>query len=78
MRLYLDTSVFGGYFDEEFAAETRKLFKEIFERKHQIYISEITRDELNTAPEQIQNLLLQIPQGSLHFTPLSKEVYELV
>lgn len=67
MRLYLDTSVFGGYFDEEFAAETRKLFKEIFERKHQIYISEITRDELNTAPEQIQNLLLHSsnPAGKL-------------
>ncbi|KUG25027.1 hypothetical protein ASZ90_005165 [hydrocarbon metagenome] len=42
MRLYLDTSVIGGYYDEEFALETRKLFDEIFELKHNLVLSEVT------------------------------------
>jgi hypothetical protein len=32
MRIYVDTSVFGGYFDQEFAKWSRKLFVE-FEGK---------------------------------------------
>jgi hypothetical protein len=28
MRIYIDTSVFGGYFDEEFAKWSKKLFVE--------------------------------------------------
>lgn len=31
LRLYADTSVFGGCFDEEFAEDSRKLFEEIRE-----------------------------------------------
>lgn len=77
MRLYLDTSVFGGYFDEEFASETRKLFKRINNGEHQIYISELTRDELNSAPERIQYLLANIPKLSLFIAPLTEDVYKL-
>lgn len=77
MRLYLDTSVFGGYFDEEFAVKTRKLFKEIINREHEIYISEITQDELRTAPEKIQNLLQEIPKQSLFVVSLSDQIYDL-
>jgi len=55
MKLYLDTSVFGGYFDEEFAVETRKLFNEIFGFKHNIILSEITLREIEGAPKKFKN-----------------------
>ena len=28
-RVYIDTSVVGGYFDDEFSADTKKLFERI-------------------------------------------------
>lgn len=33
-RLYIDTSVIGGYFDEEFNEATRKLFKRAYLALH--------------------------------------------
>ena len=33
LRIYLDTSVFGGYFDTEFEHDSRKLFAFIFRRQ---------------------------------------------
>jgi len=77
MRLYLDTSVFGGYFDEEFAAETRKLFNEIFGFKHNIILSEITLREIEGAPKKIQNLLNDIPKRIVSTVAINKEIVDL-
>ena len=46
LRLYLDTSVFGGYFDDEFSLETRMLFNKIKDREFKIVISDLTLKEL--------------------------------
>ncbi len=46
MRIYTDTSVFGGYYDEEFAKWSRKLFVEFEERLNTAVISDITLREL--------------------------------
>jgi hypothetical protein len=42
MRIYTDTSVFGGYFDEEFAEWSKKLFVEFEEGFNTAVISDIT------------------------------------
>jgi hypothetical protein len=60
MKLYLDTSVFGGYFDEEFKSATRKLFNEIFGKKHTPVISNITIQELEKSPEKVRTLLTKV------------------
>lgn len=53
MRVYIDTSVIGGYFDEEFTEWTVKLFKE-FEKKAKIpVVSDLTLQELENAPKHI-------------------------
>ena len=50
MRVYIDTSVIGGYFDEEFQEWTIKLFKE-FEKGIKIpVVSALTLQELENAP----------------------------
>jgi predicted nucleic acid-binding protein len=40
-RVYIDTSVFGGYFDKEFEKETKPFFDKIKERRVKIIVSEI-------------------------------------
>jgi hypothetical protein len=34
LRIYIDTSVIGGYFDEEFYIDTRLLFEEILKGEY--------------------------------------------
>lgn len=77
MRLYLDTSVFGGYFDEEFAASTQKFFKEIFKGKHEIIFSSAVVEELLKAPEKIRKLILQIPEKNLIRVNINQEIIKL-
>lgn len=77
MRLYLDTSVFGGYFDKEFALETRNLFDEIFELDHNLVLSEVTLREIEDAPQKIKNILNDIPKKIVNIASMNQEIIEL-
>lgn len=57
LRLYLDTSVIGGYFDKEFAEVTRKLFVEIAVGRFVGVISDLVARELQRAPTNVQALV---------------------
>lgn len=57
MKLYLDTSIFGGYYDEEFAEETKKLFELIRSNNIVVFYSEIVVRELEKAPSHVRELL---------------------
>jgi len=63
LKLYIDTSVIGGYFDEEFANETQILFNSIISGEYIIVISSVTEDELLTAPSQVKKLLNSVPEN---------------
>ncbi|GBU23860.1 hypothetical protein R83H12_00479 [Fibrobacteria bacterium R8-3-H12] len=67
--LYLDTSVIGGYYDDVFAEETRLLFKKIKEEKYDVFISDLTKDELTKAPENVKKLLETIKYRSIEISP---------
>jgi predicted nucleic acid-binding protein len=56
-RIYIDTSVLGGYFDKEFDIATRRLFEEAQKGEYKIVISNITEGELLNAPERVRTLL---------------------
>lgn len=73
MRLYLDTSVFGGYFDEEFSNGTMKLFNEIFNGNHKLLISNITLAELEKAPLNVRELLKKVPKKNIEIVQLTEE-----
>jgi predicted nucleic acid-binding protein len=45
-RIYLDTSIFGGLFDEEFVEFTRPLFERIKNNEFDLIYSDITVEEL--------------------------------
>jgi len=56
-RIYLDTSVLGGYFDKEFDVATQRLFDEVKKGEYKVVISNITEGELLNAPEKVRTLL---------------------
>ena len=57
LTLYLDTSIIGGYFDDEFMLDTQQLFCEIQAGQYDIVISDLTLKELIKAPENVRTLL---------------------
>jgi predicted nucleic acid-binding protein len=57
LRIYIDTSVIGGYFDDEFNVDTRLLFDEILRGEYKLVISDLTVRELVNAPKSVRTLL---------------------
>jgi hypothetical protein len=49
-RIYLDTSIFGGLYDEEFKEFTEPLFERIKNFEFKIIHSNVTEQELENAP----------------------------
>lgn len=54
MRIYADTSVFGGLFDPEFAPASQALFDEIEAGRYVLVISALVEVEIEPAPEVIR------------------------
>lgn len=67
MKLYIDTSVFGGYFEPEFKIWTEKLFEQIIDGDYTAVISDITLLELEGAPKYIQDLAEKIMSENAEF-----------
>jgi len=77
LRLYADTSVFGGCFDDEFAEESRRLFEEIKAGRFSLLLSATTARELGLAPAQVRELLAGLPADCIEGIALTEEVEEL-
>lgn len=76
-RLYLDTSVFGGYFDEEFSLYTTPLFERIDGYELIALYSEITLEELKSAPQRVRNLLSNLNSINSEFLVVNNEMIDL-
>lgn len=63
-RIYLDTSIFGGLFDEEFKEYTEPLFERIKNLEFEIIHSNVTEQELENAPEKIKATTKLLPNLS--------------
>jgi len=64
VRVYADTSVYGGVFDEEFAEPSRLFFDEVRAGRFRLVISPLVGDELKDAPERVQALLASVRAGA--------------
>jgi predicted nucleic acid-binding protein len=60
LRVYADTSVFGGVFDDEFAEASRAFFELVRRGQFRLVISAAVRQELAAAPPQVQALLAEM------------------
>lgn len=76
-RIYIDTSVFGGYFDTEFEASTKPFFERIQKQKIKIIVSEILELELYKAPEHITDFYASVPEQLIEKVELTNEAREL-
>ena len=76
-RIYLDTSVFGGYFDTEFELWTKILFDKIIGGEYKVIYSKLVDIELTPAPEKVRNLANSLPLSQLELIEISDEAFEL-
>ncbi len=74
MRVYADTSVFGGCFDPEFEAHSRALFDELRALRHTLVVSPTTLAELSKAPAEVRAVLASIPPEALEAVSRTPEV----
>ena len=74
---YLDTSVFGGYYDDEFSEPTIRFFDRINKERIELIVSEVLISELENAPEHVRNLLKKIPSQQIYRIDVNPESEEL-
>lgn len=56
IRVYADTSVYGGAFDEEYAGPSRDFFDDVRSGRFTLVLSTAVRDELDGAPATVRSL----------------------
>jgi hypothetical protein len=76
-RIYIDTSIVGGYFDVEFEFETKLLFERLEKKEVIFVISDLMEIELEQAPDKVKNLLYNFSNDSFERVNLTKEAQEL-
>lgn len=76
-RIYIDTSVFGGNFDVEFAKHTSPLFDRLKNDEFTLLYSKVTQDELTAAPENVRELVKSIKVVNTEFLEVTTEAIEL-
>ena len=76
-RIYLDTSVFGGYFDPEFELWSKLLINKIIKGEIKLLFSQLTEIELNGAPQYVKDLVKQIPDEHVEFLAITNETTAL-
>ena len=76
-RIYIDTSVVGGYFDEEFKVATNGLFKRLEDNEILFVVSDLLDLELIGAPEKVRELLHKYPTDKFQRVELTEESIKL-
>jgi len=76
-RIYLDTSVFSGYFEPEFELWTKLLIDKIIKGEIKMLYSQLTEIELNQAPQYVKDLVKQIPDKHIEFLAITDEASAL-
>ncbi len=77
IRVYVDTSVFGGVFDDEFEEASKLFFDRVKRGAFVVLVSRLTTDELEDAPEEVARLLAGLSTEQLESVALTDEVNDL-
>ena len=76
-KIYIDTSVFGGYFDEEFSNQTIPLFERIKNEEFILLYSSVTQGELENAPNYVKELVKSLKVDFTEYIDVSDEAIDL-
>ena len=77
MVVYVDTSVIGGCFDEEFEEWSNLLFQEFLYGKKVMMLSDLTLQELELAKFKVREKVKEIPQNQISNIFVNDEVIHL-
>jgi hypothetical protein len=75
-KVYTDTSVFGGIFDDEFAMPSREFFDLIQQGRFKLIVSDIAIREISAAPSKVQ-LFYKEMMRYIHIVPMNEEILHL-
>lgn len=76
-RIYIDTSIVGGYFDEEFKVATIKLFERLENNEIIFVVSDLLDLELINAPQQVRELLQKYQSDKFQRVELTEDAIKL-
>lgn len=76
-RIYIDTSVVGGFFDEEFKETTFMLFQRLKKKEILFVVSDLLDLELINAPKQVRELLYKYPSHCFERIELTESAIRL-
>lgn len=60
IRIYADTSVFGGVFDKEFEVPSKAFFEAVRKERFFLVTSELVRQEIQAGPQKVQKFFFDI------------------
>lgn len=76
-RLYFDTSVFGGVYDDEFKEITLLLFDKVKVGEIICVYSDLSLAELNSAPQKVKDFFQALPAKNMELVEVTQEAFEL-
>ncbi len=76
IRVYADTSVFGGVYDTEFDTPSRIFFDQVKSGRFSLVISAVVQDEIETAPKQVKDFFDEMLSFA-EITDIAEEAIEL-
>lgn len=76
-RIYADTSVFGGCYDDEFALESMRLMKDVRHKKYILLLTDMVIAELRDAPARVADIVSSIPIAAIERVEIDDEVFAL-
>ncbi len=76
IRIYVDTSVFGGVFDEEFAKPSKLFFEQVKAGKFKLVTSVVVHKEIESAPVEVRSLFKKY-SAKAEICEISKEALQL-
>jgi predicted nucleic acid-binding protein len=77
LSLYLDSSVIGGYYDDEFQGATRTLWKQMEQGRFRFITSVLLQQEIEGAPVRVRRLMERTFAREESVLPLTAEALSL-
>ncbi len=76
IRVYADTSIFGGYFDDDFSDVSRRFFNQVRSGRFLLVTSPLVAQELALAPQMVLDLFTSL-LSRMQVVPVTSEAEEL-
>jgi len=76
-RLYFDTSVFGGVYDEDFEEISILLFEKVKLGQIICGYSDLSETEISNAPQRVRDFIADLPREFTQLVEFTEEAFEL-